>query len=145
MKQKLSQIVVGTWRLVEQRITLPNGEVIYPLGKDATGFIMYTHDGYMSAQLMAQNRPVYASKDVFVGTIEEMASAAKGYLAYSGRYEVDDENNVLVHHMEVSMNPTWLGQKQVRNVKIEGNRMIITTNINTAVMTWERCKDNRHQ
>ena len=60
MKQKLSEVIVGTWRLVEQYIVTKDNQKIYPLGKDAAGFIMYTHDGYMSAQLMAQGRPVYA-------------------------------------------------------------------------------------
>ena len=30
-----------------------DGNVIYPLGEDAKGFIMYNPDGYMSAQIMA--------------------------------------------------------------------------------------------
>ena len=47
-----------------------------------------------------------------------------------------------MHHMEVSMNPTWLGNVQVRNIRIEGNRIYITTNINTAVIVWERCEFN---
>lgn len=142
MQKKLSETIVGTWRLVAQYFTTPNNEKVYPLGADATGFIMYTHDGYMSAQLMAQNRPSYASKDLFIGTQEEMAAAAKGYLAYSGRYQVDDEKSQLIHHMEVSMNPTWLGQSQIRNIRFEGNRMYITTTINTALIIWERCEPN---
>lgn len=142
MKRKLSETIVGAWRLVEQSITLPNNEKIYPLGKDADGFIMYTPDGYMSAQLMAKNRPAYASKDPFVGTTEEMAAAAKGYMAYSGKYEVDDEKNILIHHMEVSMNPTWLGQSQARNIRLEGDYLYITTDINTALIVWKRCANN---
>jgi hypothetical protein len=142
MRKKLSEVIVGTWRLAEFTLTKPDGEIIYPLGKDATGFIMYTPDGYMSAQLMAQGRPVYASGDTFKGTQEEMAAAALGYMAYSGKYEVDDEKSTLTHHMEVSMNPTWLGQAQLRNVKLVGNRITITTNINTAILIWERCEDH---
>ena len=46
-----------------------------------------------------------------------MAAAAHGYLAYSGRFEVDEEKQELTHHMEVSMNPTWLGQSQPRIAK----------------------------
>lgn len=141
MKHTFRETLVGTWRLVDYTLALPDGTLTYPLGKDATGFLMYTPDGYMSAQLMAQGRPLYKSGDPLNGSIDEMSKAANGYMAYSGKFEVNEEQSIVVHHMEVSMNPTWLGQAQKRFVKVEENRIIITTNINTAVLIWERCAD----
>ena len=49
-----------------------------------------------------------------------MAAAAHGYMAYAGRYEIvsldPETGDVTVRHsMNVSMNPTWLGQSQERN------------------------------
>ena len=54
----LQDDIRGTWELVSY--TEQNdrgGPVSYPLGSDALGLIMYTHDGYMSAQLMELDRP----------------------------------------------------------------------------------------
>ena len=143
MTKSLSEILVGTWKLVEYSIQdkNKNGEKFYPMGKDATGFIMYTPDGYMSAQMMASGRPAYANGHIHTGTVEEMAKAAKGYMAYSGQYVVNDKMNTLVHHMEVSMNPTWLGQAQERYVELEGDTITITAPANNAKLVWKRAED----
>jgi hypothetical protein len=37
------------------------GPITYPLGPDALGLMMYTGDGYMSAQLMRRGRPAHSS------------------------------------------------------------------------------------
>jgi hypothetical protein len=86
MSESVREKLIGAWKLVEYIINDKRnpGQRFYPLGKDATGIIMYTPNGYMSAQLMAQGRPVYANGHIHTGSIEEMAAAAKGYMAYSG-------------------------------------------------------------
>lgn len=104
MEKSMREQVIGTWALVSYETQDAAGNTIYPLGKDAKGFIMYNPDGYMSAQLMASGRPAYKSGDLHTGTPEEMAEAAHGYLAYSGPFEVDEEKQELTHHMDVSMN-----------------------------------------
>jgi hypothetical protein len=49
---------------------------VYPLGERPMGIIMYTPDGYMSAQLMRSGRPNFASDDWFNGTTEEYREEA---------------------------------------------------------------------
>ena len=68
--------LVGTWEMVEYYLE-KDGERVYPLGEDCKGFLMYTPDGYVSAQQMAAGRPAYASGDLHDGTPEEMAAAAR--------------------------------------------------------------------
>jgi hypothetical protein len=137
MAKTLHEQVIGTWSLVSYQSTDKEGNVIYPLGEDAKGFIMYNPDGYMSAQIMASGRPAYQSGGLHTGTQEEMAAAAHGYLAYSGRFEVDEEKQELTHHMDVSMNPTWLGQSQPRIAKIDGDTVVIFNGIKTEdKITW---------
>jgi len=147
MSKSFRETIIGTWKLVEYSIVDKNksGEKYYPMGKDATGFILYTPDGYMSAQMMASGRPAYASGRLHTGTIEEMAKAAKGYMAYSGQYEVNEKTNTLIHHMEVSMNPTWLGQAQERYVTLEGDTITITSSANNAVLVWKRAEDHANR
>lgn len=144
MSKSFREELVGAWKLIEYSIEdkNKNGEKFYPLGKDVTGFILYTPDGYMSAQMMAAGRPVYAEGRLHTGTIDEMAKAAKGYMAYSGQYEVDEDTHTLYHHMEVSMNPTWLGQTQKRFVKLEDNIITITNSANNAILVWKRADDH---
>ncbi|MFD4818831.1 lipocalin-like domain-containing protein [Peribacillus butanolivorans] len=139
MEKSMRDQVVGTWSLVSYETQDADGHVIYPLGKDAKGFIMYNPDGYMSAQLMASGRPAYQSGDLHTGSLEEMATAAHGYLAYSGQFEVDEENHQLIHHMDVSLNPTWLNQAQPRIAKIEGDQVVIFNGLHPEdKLIWKR-------
>ncbi|AXN38154.1 hypothetical protein CN689_08525 [Peribacillus butanolivorans] len=139
MAKSMREQVIGTWSLVSYETQDADGHVIYPLGKDAKGFIMYNPDGYMSAQLMASGRPAYQSGDLHTGSLEEMATAAHGYLAYSGQFEVDEEKHQLIHHMDVSLNPTWLNQAQPRIAKIEGDQVVIFNGLHLEdKLIWKR-------
>ncbi|MBR3120044.1 MAG: lipocalin-like domain-containing protein [Oceanobacillus sp.] len=135
----LQEQIIGVWSLISYQSKDKEGNIIYPLGKDATGFLMYHPEGYMSAQLMRQKRPAYVSGDSHKGTKDEMAKAALGYMSYAGKYEVIEETNTLTHHMEVSMNPTWLGQQQPRIASIEGDILRIRNGLNpNQKLIWKR-------
>ncbi|MFJ8064744.1 lipocalin-like domain-containing protein [Psychrobacillus sp. NPDC096426] len=139
----LREQVIGTWSLLSYETKDENGNTVYPLGKDAKGFIMYNPDGYMSAQLMATGRHPYQSGDLHTGTTEEMAEAAHGYLAYSGRFEINEEKKELTHHMDVSMNPTWLSQAQPRIASIDGDQIKIYNGLNPVdKLIWKRVDKN---
>jgi hypothetical protein len=51
-------------------------------GERPKGIIMYTPDGYMSAQLMRPERRPFASGDWFDGTDEEYREEASTYIAF---------------------------------------------------------------
>lgn len=138
---ELKDQLIGTWKLVRYQDEDKDGNIFYPLGEDAKGFIMYNPDGYMSAQLMQQGRKAYASGDLHTGTKDEMAEAAHGYVAYAGRFELDEENSTVYHTMEVSMNPTWLGDTQPREFELEGDTLsIVNGNVPNQKLVWQRVK-----
>lgn len=140
--------LVGTWSLVSYHVTDDEGNKTYPMGEDCSGFIMYHPDGYMSAQMMSQGRPKYASGALHTGTKEEMAAAAEGYLAYCGPYEVNEEDQIVTHHMSVSMNPTWLGDTQPRyvtlkeddTIEISSPPIIVDGKEQQTTLVWKRTK-----
>ncbi len=43
-----SNPLIGTWRLISWENRSVDGQISYPLGKDAVGYIMYHQDGYMN-------------------------------------------------------------------------------------------------
>jgi len=142
----LRERLVGSWKLVSYEVRSDDGRrVIYPLGKDAKGYILYTPDGYMSAQIMQLDRPLYHAADPGRGTDEESAQAARGYLAYSGPYHVEDES-VVVHEAEVSLFPNWVEETLSRKAVLNGRRLELSTTAPvpvgdeqlTAVLVWER-------
>jgi hypothetical protein len=69
MAQKLRERLIGAWKL-ESYVEKPvdGSAPFYPMGEKPEGIIMYTPDGYMSAQLMRPSRPKFASGDWFRGT-----------------------------------------------------------------------------
>jgi hypothetical protein len=126
----LREKILGTWRLVsyveqDER----GGPVTFPLGRDAAGLIMYTTDGYMSAQLMRSGRHDYDQPDIGGGTIQQAAAAAEGYLAYSGPYDVDEAASVVHHRVAVSLLPNWLETVQIRHGSLKDNQMTLVSEI----------------
>ena len=116
---------VGTWRLVSLEMRKPDGQVGYPLGHDAVGYLMYAEDGYMSVAMMNADRPKFASGDIRRGTIEEKVAASDTYVSYCGRYEIRDDK--IIHHIAVSFFPNWIGVDQERAFKFDGNRLSLST------------------
>ena len=122
MVDRLRAQLIGAWKLVsyvEQPVDGSAG--FHPLGEQPKGIIMYTPDGYMSAQLSKPDRPNFASGDWFAGTPEDYIQEASSYIAYSGPFHVDEANKTLTHSMFVSLFPNWTGQSQPRAVRIEGD------------------------
>ena len=117
--------VVGTWRLTRWEIRDADGRVRLPLGPDAVGSLTYTAGGHMAVAIMRVGRAAFASDDLLGGTPEERAAAAAGYVTYAGRYELRD--GVVVHRIELSLFPNWVGTEQVRFVRVQGDELTITT------------------
>jgi hypothetical protein len=99
--------------------------VAYPLGLDAMGHLAYTPDGYVFVSIMRTDRPPFASQDLLGGTSEERARAAGSFVAYCGRYELRDGR--VVHHIEQSLFPNWVGTSQERFVQVNDDQLTITT------------------
>jgi hypothetical protein len=123
----LHDAVLGTWELVSYTAQdNQSGPIAYPLGPDALGLIMYTGDGYMSAQLMRPDRPAFDRPETEGGTVEQAAAAAAGYLAYSGPFTVDENTGVLRHQPTVSLLPNWLNLTQLRHSTLDGDHLTLS-------------------
>jgi hypothetical protein len=128
MATSLRQNLIGAWKLVSYVEKPVDGSPdSYPLGENAQGIIMYSPDGYMSAQLMKPERGRFASGDWFDGTAEEYADEASSYIAYTGPFHVDEASGELTHTMFISLFPNWTGQTQPRVVKLEGDTLQLST------------------
>jgi lipocalin-like protein len=135
--------LIGTWRLVSWENRSVDGRVSHPLGEDAVGYIMYNQDGYMFVAIMRPDRAEFAAGDLLSGSTEERARAAGTYVSYCGRYEF--RGGTVVHHVELSLFPNWVGVDQERLVEVVGDRMTLSTRPillegmqRTARLIWER-------
>lgn len=108
-KKDIKDCFIGTWKLVSNM--KKDGDIIsYPYGKDAVGYIMYATNGYMSVQMMQQNRK----------------TSMPGYFAYFGRYEIDPKTNVIHHYLDGSLTPTEVGTDRQRRYHFIDNQLHLT-------------------
>ena len=85
--RSLRDQLIGAWKLVSYVEEPVDGSApSYPFGEDAQGIIIYTPDGFMSAQLCRRERASFASNDWYKGAPEEFAAAASSYFAYTGPF-----------------------------------------------------------
>ncbi|HEX6509132.1 MAG TPA: lipocalin-like domain-containing protein [Chloroflexota bacterium] len=134
---------VGTWRLVSCIWEGPDGRITYPYGRSPVGYLIYTDDGYMAVNFMSSGRHRFASEQRFEATGQEERRARKTYQSYSGRYEVRGDR--MIHHVEVSLFPNWVGRDQERIYRLEGDRLCLSTDPlpfgnshQIARLEWER-------
>jgi len=107
--------LIGAWKLVSYEERPVDGSPSrHPFGEQPTGIIMYTPDGYMSAQLSRPDRKPFVSGDWVKVTDEELKRQASTYIAYTGEFHVDEEASSLTHSVFVSLFPNWIGKAQPR-------------------------------
>ncbi|AFZ28182.1 hypothetical protein Cylst_6220 [Cylindrospermum stagnale PCC 7417] len=135
--------VLGTWRLVSWENKDEQGNVTYPYGKDALGYLVYNADGYMCATLSKKNRPNFPGGDILAGTLEEQAMAVQTYIAYCGKYKV--EPGKVTHLVDVSLFPNYIGTKQERFFKFTNGKLVLTHapelmdgKLQTPSIIWEK-------
>ena len=135
-EQSIRERLVGCWRLVEFSVTTAEGgEADRPLGNNPLGTLLYTPDGYMSAQLA---RP---------GPYADDQKPDAYSIAYSGPYDVDEQAGTVAHQIQVSVIPSRLGTTQIRQVRFREPGMLVLSAseqsprdgvMTTTTITWSR-------
>jgi Lipocalin-like domain len=142
--------LIGVWALVAYTDEHPGSEDTHPFGPQPQGFLIYTADGFVSAQLMKPGRSVFHSSDWHHGTPEEYQESGSGYIAYCGRYEVDEEKGTVTHIPSVALLPNLIHGRQVRSSDLHGDRLTLRAAgapiINgipiTSRLDWQRATPN---
>ncbi|MFF4243420.1 lipocalin-like domain-containing protein [Streptomyces sp. NPDC001822] len=132
-REEVRRKLLGAWQLVSYTARSTGGEVIHPLGPKPQGLILYTAQGYMSAQLGRGDRPLMISGRLEDAATDELARASVSYLAYGGPFEVVDPTTV-EHRVTTSLFPNWVGRTQVRKVTFADS--LLKLGISTPVRLW---------
>ena len=133
--------LIGTWHLVSSEFRHADGEVTYPLGKNAVGLLIYTTEGYMAVQLMRSDRPAFVSDDVFQGTPEEIKAAYEGFAAYFGTYTVDEVAGTITHHVQGHIFPNRIGSKATRAFTLVDQCLTLRGCLKSPEMSvFDRCR-----
>jgi hypothetical protein len=127
---------IGTWKLVsyvrEDVSTAAKSDV---LGARPSGFINYGPDGRMILIIVAGDRKKPAGP---IATPEESQALISSMLSYAGTYTVDSTARTVTHRVDVSWNESRTGETYVRNYKLEGDKLILTTPASTDPVTGQK-------
>lgn len=86
---------------------------------------MYDKSGYMSAIISRNDRKNLTENDFGLLPDEEKIELAKGFLAYSGKYEFLGKK--ILHHVELSYIPNWIGTSLERFYEFSKENLILST------------------
>ncbi len=118
---------VGIWKLISFEFRLADGIVIHPMGSGVVGVLMYDPSGYMALQLMEPDRPKFESGDWLRGTPEEVKAAYEGCMAYYGTFDVDEQKGKVIHHVQGSTFPNWVGIDREQFYEFSRDRLTLTS------------------
>jgi hypothetical protein len=122
----LKEKIIGTWKLISWTYKNDQGVDVDYFGKNSMGILIYDASGYMNVQIMKGDRQKFSSESINGATAEEALDAFNSYLAYFGKY-VEEKPGEMVHTVEGSLFPNWLGKKEVRYGRIEGDLLVLST------------------
>jgi hypothetical protein len=113
IRPDFATLVLGSWSLIDYRRTRRN-QVVLPFGPDPVGYLQYGAEGRMSATLSRRSRPPLQTPiDAnWRGDPGEWAEAAMSYVAYTGRYAVEDDR--VTHFVDACLYPNWVGTTLTR-------------------------------
>jgi hypothetical protein len=123
-KVQARDALVGAWRLISWENQAADGQVTYPMGTDAIGYVLYAANGRFSVTISRRDRAGFAAGDLLSGTTHEKARALEGFVAYAGRYSFYGDR--IIHHVELSLFPNWVGSDQERWVELAGDRLTLS-------------------
>lgn len=130
----------GNWRLASF-VNIDDKGVVTP-SRFTGGRIMYDAAGQMAAQLTHAGRAALPASP----TDAQRATAAAGYVAYYGAYDIDAATSKVTHHVEGSTNPNWPKTDLVRYFEFADGGNTLKLSIRnaagrtTGTLTWTRIR-----
>lgn len=135
--------IQGAWKLVSYEVEVQaNGEIMLPMGKNPTGYVIFSPESRVWFVLTGEGRKPAKSAEEKVVLLDSL-------IAYAGKYRL--EGDKWVTSVEVAWNPAWVGTEQSRSYKVEGDRLQVLTpwrlmpnwaakGMTRSIITFERTK-----
>jgi len=135
--------ILGAWELISFVGYRPDGAEISPMGRQASGSLVYA-PGYVSANLSRGDRVRNAPDTMFHNLADaDLALVARGYMAYSGPYAIDEERAVITHDFRMCIDPALIGTVQERHVRFLDDKLELSVRAAAGValpstLVWRR-------
>lgn len=133
--------LAGVWRLVSFHDVDDEGNRGEgPLGPAPRGLLFYSADGYVSVTMMRapdHGAPNHDAPDQEPGAD---GGPRQDYMSYAGTWR--RSGGQVFHALTVAPDPGWLGTEQVRDLRLDGDRLTLTGNAlsrpGRRILQWQR-------
>lgn len=136
--------IQGSWTLVSQTSTSPDGKKTQIFGADPKGLLVFLPNGMYTLQICSANRPKFAANTRDKGTAEENQAAIRGCNPHWGKYSVDPKAHSIVFEIQHAVFPNWEGTRQERKYTVKGDQLTYfvptASTGGTADLVWKRAK-----
>lgn len=134
--------LVGIWKLCSFQLIFNNKEVVYPYGERAMGYIIYTEDNFMSVNIMKNDRKKCSTDNPRDISLVDKIEIADNYMGYSGKYDIKEETNTIIHYPEVSSFPNAAHNELKREYKFQQRKLILSADFESygfySKIIWKR-------
>lgn len=113
--------LIGTYRALSFQGVADGEAPVDVWGKEPLGYLIITPKRF-TAVLTAQNRKLPAGP---VATPQELIASFVTQIAYTGPYWLEGDR--LITKVDASSYATWVGTEQVREFKVDRNRLHLST------------------
>jgi Lipocalin-like domain len=107
--QSLKERLVGTWLLVSNTNTAPDGTQRQPFGDNPNGILILEANGRYAQVFTRSGRPKFKANNRLQGTPDEMKAAWDGAVAHFGTWSVGEPDKALLLRVDVSFYPNQEG------------------------------------
>src|SRR5512139_795140 len=122
--EALARALPGAWELLRWEILYSDGRpASFPYGAEATGLLLYTPDGWMSAAISGAARARFDAASTRHVPPGQKCAAFDSYFHYQGRYRT--VGDVVVHEVTAALNPDFPGSEQRRHARLEGDELVL--------------------
>lgn len=131
LSENTSNALAGRWSLeTYENFQSPGHSILISEGQ--SGYLEYSQDGRVAVSI---RRDEMQLKSLELGK-------HLGEIEYRGRYEVDESNHTVYHHIEKANDPTRIGKTLTRKYLLTGDHLEITgTGLEGRVkLTWARIR-----
>lgn len=126
----------GVWRLLSFR-DMKSSADRHPFGPSPSGIIVYDRSGLMTVTIVttaltqhavnraeddANKEPAFPGEFQCLGT-DEWSKLFDGCLSYFGKFTVDDDAKLVIHHVEGSNRPSFVGKNLARAFRFDGDTL----------------------
>jgi hypothetical protein len=114
--QSLKDRLIGTWLLVSNTNTAPDGTKRQPFGESPKGVLILEANGRYAQVFTRPQRPKFKANNRLQGTPDEIKAAWDGALAHFGTWQVSEADTTVLLSVEGSFYPNQEGNQDKRVV-----------------------------